>query len=123
MPVLLDLHQKFAWFAIIANGLVGLWVTAAHWIVALRTKIMWWFVGVAWVSVAIQVLMGVGLVTTQHLSAPRYHMFYGFVSVIAIAIIYSYRAQMRHKIYLLVGLGSLFLMGLAIRAVIVGRVG
>jgi hypothetical protein len=47
-------------------------------------------------------------------------MFYGFVAIIAVAIIYSYRIQMRHRLYLLYGLGSLFVMGLGIRAMLVG---
>ncbi|MEY3493917.1 MAG: hypothetical protein RL413_1335, partial [Actinomycetota bacterium] len=34
---------------------------------------------------------------------------------------YSYRNQMRHKLYLLYGLGGLFLMGLGIRALLVGQ--
>ena len=37
------------------------------------------------------------------------------------AIIYSYRPQLRHRLYLLYGLGSLFLMGLGIRAMLVGQ--
>jgi hypothetical protein len=53
--------------------------------------------------------------------APKFHMFYGFVAIIAVAIIYSYRAQMRHRLYLLYGLGGLFLMGLGIRAMLVGQ--
>ena len=48
-------------------------------------------------------------------------MFYGFVAIIAVAIIYSYRAQMAKHLYLLYGLGGLFLMGLGIRAMLVGN--
>ena len=44
----------------------------------------------------------------------------GFVAIIAIAIIYSYRNQLKGKLYLLYGGGSLFLMGLGIRAMLVG---
>jgi len=35
--------------------------------------------------------------------------------------VYSYRAQLRHKLYLLYGFGGLFLMGLGIRAMLVGQ--
>ena len=38
---------------------------------------------------------------------------------VAIAIIYSYRFQMKHRLYLLYGLGSLFVMGLGIRAMLI----
>ena len=42
-------------------------------------------------------------------------------AVIAVGlIIYSYRPQLRHVKYLLYGLGSLFLMGMALRAMQVG---
>ena len=65
--------------------------------------------------------LGVGLVSGQGFVAPKFHMFYGFVAIIAVAIIYSYRAQMRHRLYLLYGVGGLFLMGLGIRAMLVGQ--
>ena len=57
----------------------------------------------------------------QRIKAPQFHMFYGFVAIIAVGIIYSYRAQLRHRIYLLYGLGGLFVMGLGIRALLVGK--
>jgi hypothetical protein len=87
---------------------------------SLRTRALWWFTGVAEVAVFVQVAMGVGLVAGQKFVAPKFHMFYGFVAIIAVGIIYSYRMQMRHRLYLLYGLGGLFVMGLGIRAMIVG---
>ena len=65
--------------------------------------------------------LGVGLVSGQKYVAPRFHMFYGFVAIIAVGIIYSYRVQMRERLYLLYGVGGLFVMGLGIRALLVGR--
>ena len=50
-----------------------------------------------------------------------FHAFYGFVGIIAIAIIYSYRAQLKGRVYLLYGFGGLFIMGLGIRAMLVGQ--
>jgi hypothetical protein len=38
----------------------------------------------------------------------------------AVAIIYSYRSQLKGKLYLLYGFGGLFLMGLGIRAMLKG---
>ena len=69
----------------------------------------------------VQVGLGVGLVAGQHIKAPQFHMFYGFVAIIAVGIIYSYRQQLRDHLYLLYGLGGLFVMGLGIRALLVGR--
>ena len=82
---------------------------------------MWWFTGLAELTIFVQVGLGVGLVAGQQFVAPKFHMFYGFVAIIAVAIIYSYRTQMRHRLYLLYGLGGLFLMGLGIRALLVGK--
>jgi hypothetical protein len=120
--VLLDLHQSFAWFVIIGNGLAGAWALAAHWIEALRTRALWWFTIVAEVAIFVQVAMGVGLVAGQGFEAPQFHMFYGFVAIIAVGLIYSYRPQMQAYRYLLYGFGGLFLMGLGIRAMLVGQI-
>ena len=81
---------------------------------------MWWFTGVVEVAVFVQVGLGVGLVSAQKYTAPKFHMFYGFVAIISVGLIYSYRAQMEKYRYLLYGFGGLFLMGLGIRAVLVG---
>jgi hypothetical protein len=72
-------------------------------------------------AVFVQVALGVGLVSGQHVKAPQFHMFYGFVAIIAVGIIYSYRQQLRDRIYLLYGGGGLFIMGLGIRALLVGK--
>jgi hypothetical protein len=118
--LLLDIHESFAWFVIIGNGLAGLWSLAAHWLEPLRTRALWWFTIVVEVAIFVQVAMGVGLVAGEGLEAPQFHMFYGFVAIIAVGIIYSYRNQLEQWRYLLYGFGGLFLMGLGIRAMLVG---
>jgi hypothetical protein len=45
-----------------------------------------------------------------------FHVFYGFVAALSVGIIFSYRQQLREHLYLLYGLGGLFVMGLGIRA-------
>jgi hypothetical protein len=106
---------------IIGNGLAGAWALAANYWPGFRTRALWWFTAAAELAVFVQVALGVGLVAGQHIKAPQFHMFYGFVAIIAVGIIYSYRAQLRHRIYLLYGLGGLFVMGLGIRALLVGK--
>jgi len=118
---LLEFHTSWAWIVIIANGLAGLWALSAHKITQLRTRALWWFTGLAQITIFVQVALGVTLVNTQKLEFPAFHAFYGFVAIIAVAIIYSYRFQLKSRMYLLYGGGGLFLMGLGIRAMLVGQ--
>ncbi len=117
---MLGFHRWFAWVVVGTNGLVGAWALLAHYRPRWRSRAMWWSVLVAEATIAIQVLSGVWLIAISHLGARDFHAFYGFGTVIAAVIIYSYRPQLRHVKYLLYGLGSLFLMGMALRAVQVG---
>ena len=104
---------------IVGNGLAGLWAFGAHWIRGLRTRALWWFTVLVEVSVFVQVAMGVGMVSGQKRQVDQFHMFYGFVAIIAVGILYSYRQQLRHRQYLLYGFGGVFVMGLGIRALLV----
>lgn len=106
----------WAWVMVVGNGLAGLWTTAAHWAAPLRVRAQWWSVVAAQVSVAIQVVLGVLLEVRPEEAAPGFHTFYGFVTLITVALLFAYRHQLRANLYLLYGLGSLFLMGLGIRA-------
>ena len=115
------IHEGWSWMMILGNAIAGLWALAALRWPALRTRALWWFTAFAELAVFVQVALGVGLVAGQGYTAPQFHMFYGFVAIIAVGIIYSYRHQLRHRLYLLYGLGGLFVMGLGIRAMLVGR--
>lgn len=114
-----NIHEGWAWVVIIGNALAGLWSLAANWVHGLRTRALWWFIGAAEATMFVQVVLGVILVGKYKVPLPEFHAFYGFVGIIAIAIIYSYRFQMQHRLYLLYGGGSLFVMGLGIRAMLV----
>ncbi len=120
---LLEVHTSWSWIMIVGNGLAGLWALVAHKNIALRSRALWWFTGIAQVSVFVQVVLGVAVVNRDKIEYPAFHAFYGFVAIIAIAIIYSYRAQLKSKMYLLYGFGGLFIMGLGIRAMLVGQAG
>ena len=74
-------------------------------------------------AVFVQVGLGVGLVAGQKLKVAKFHMFYGFVAIIAVGIMYSYRSYeaIRQRLYLWYGLFGLFVMGLGIRALLVAR--
>ena len=110
----------WAWVVIIGNGLAGLWALGAHKLPSLRTRALWWFTGLVEITIFVQVALGVGLQTGEDIEPPAFHSFYGFVALFAVAILYAYRLQLRHRLYLLYGFGSLFVMGLSIRALLVG---
>ena len=120
---LLEIHVSWSWIMIVGNGLAGVWALVAHKNVALRSRALWWFTGLAQFTVFVQVVLGVVIVNRDKIEYPAFHAFYGFVAIIAIAIIYSYRAQLKSKMYLLYGFGGLFIMGLGIRAMLVGQAG
>ncbi len=67
----------------------------------------------------VQVGIGVGMVSGQRIDPPQFHMFYGFVAIITVGIAYAYRQQLQ-KVYLWYGAFGLFIMGLGLRAVLVG---
>jgi hypothetical protein len=118
---LTNLHTSWAWVVIIGNALAGIWALSAHKVVALRSRALWWFTAFTQISIFVQVILGVIMVNRDKREFPQFHAFYGFVAIIAIAIIYSYRAQLKSRVYLLYGFGGLFLMGLSIRAMLVGQ--
>ena len=118
---LLNLHTSWAWVVIIGNALAGIWALSAHKMETLRTRALWWYIGVAQATMFVQVILGVIMVNRDKAVFPAFHAFYGFVGIIAIAIIYSYRAQLKGRVYLLYGFGGLFIMGLGIRAMLVGQ--
>ena len=108
---------------IISNGLAGLWSLSAEYLPQLRTRALWWFTVFAEVAVFVQAGLGVALVAGQHLTPVKFHLFYGFVAIITVGIMYSYRQQLRARIYFWYGLTGFFIMGLGIRALLVARGG
>ena len=114
-----DVHVAWAWVTITSNGLAGLWAFGAHRYPALRTRALWWFTAFAQAAVFVQVGLGVTLMSAQHIDPPKFHMFYGFVGIITVGLTYSARQQLQ-KVYLWYGAFGLFIMGLGIRAVLVG---
>ena len=66
----------------------------------------------------VQVILGVAMVSSDDRETESLHMFYGFVALATVGIIYSYRDQLSKHRLLLYGFGGLFLMGLALRAVV-----
>ena len=123
VPILLatlrDIHEGLAWVMVVGNGLAGAWALAAHRADALRGRALWWFTTLVQVVIAVQVTLGVGMVAGQDIEPPQFHLFYGFVALITVGIVYSYRQSLRPHRHLLYGFAGLFLMGLGTRAMIV----
>ncbi len=115
------IHETWAWVVVIGNALAGLWALAANWLSVVRGRALWWFIGAAQLAVVVQAFLGAILVGKYKVPLPQFHAFYGFFAIITIAIIYSYRFQMKHRLYFLYGFGSLFVMGLGIRAMLLHR--
>lgn len=113
---MLTAHGDWALVVILSNLIVGVWSLAAHWVAALRVRQLWWAVGAAQATIFVQVLLGVYLISVDGIEAPGMHVFYGFVSIITVAIIFGYRSQLKAWMFMLYGFGSLFLVGLALRA-------
>jgi hypothetical protein len=117
-----DLHADFAWVVVGANALVGGWALAAHWLERLRTPWLWRATLAAELTIVVQVVLGVALVALDDREVAQFHAFYGFIALAAVGIVYSYRQQLRDHIHVLYGLGGLFLMGLALRAIAISPV-
>jgi hypothetical protein len=119
MQALQDLHEQLGWFLIVSNALVGCWALAAQYVPRLRRSAMWWAIGVAQISAFAVAIVGVLLVSRYELELDDFHALYGFTTIVAVGILYSYRTSpfIKDKQYLLYGFGSLFSMGLGIRAV------
>ncbi len=111
-----EFHAGWAWIVIIGNALAGVWALGAHRLPSLRRASLWWFTAIVELSIAVQVVLGVFMVSAQDYELRPQHLFYGVLGVIAAAILYSYRIQLRQRIYLLYGFGGLFIAGLGIRA-------
>jgi hypothetical protein len=121
LATLAGVHRGWAWVVIGGNAVAGLWALGAHRWAQLRTPGLWWFTGAVEVAVFAQVILGVAMVAGKSVRPDlKFHMLYGFSTIVAVGILYSYRQQLRHRIYLLYGFGGLFLMGLGIRAWQVG---
>lgn len=117
-----QVHADFAWVVVVANAAVGAWALAAHYRDRLRVPALWRATVAAELTIVVQVVLGVTLVAVQRIQVAQFHAFYGFVALATVGIIYSYRQQVAAHRYLLYGLGGLFLMGLALRAIVISPI-
>jgi len=117
-----QLHADFAWVVVATNAAVGAWALAAHWSEPARHRFLWPATVVAELTIVVQVVLGVAIVVVDDYEVAPFHAFYGFVALATVGIVYSYRHQLHAHVYVLYGLGGLFLMGLALRAITISPV-
>ena len=118
-----QLHADFAWAVVATSAAAGIWAIGAYYQERFRTKALWWATGVAEITVVVEVCLGVALVAIQDYDVAPFHTLYGFSGIVAIGILYSYRDQVkREHLWLLYGLGGLFMMGLALRAITISPI-
>lgn len=116
----LRVHGDLSWVIVFANAAAGLWALGAHYHESLRHRALWWFTIAAQLTIVVQAVLGTILISAQGREIEEWHTIYGFMSLAAVGIIYSYRQQVYEWRYLLYGFGGLFLMGMAIRTMTLG---
>lgn len=113
-----EFHETWAYVGIVASAVAGVAALAAYWVHALRGRIVWGITIVAEVAMLVEVLTGVILVSGDRYTAARFHVFYGVLVFITIALAFGYRRSMGSRAFLYYGLIGLFVMGLGIRAMV-----
>lgn len=112
-----DAHEVNGWLLIGLNAFAGAWCLAAYRVAVIRGRSMWGFVIVAELTAFSQAVLGALLANRDGVELNDMHALYGFSAIIAVAIMYSYRTSpfLKGKELLLYGFGSLFVMGLGLR--------
>jgi predicted transporter len=115
-----DAHLVTAWLLIGANAFAGAWCLLAHQHVRFRGRSLWAVVIVAQVLAFVQAVFGALLSRQDGVVLDDMHALYGFSAIVAAMILYAYRTSpfMRGKEHLLYGAGSLFIMGLGLRELV-----
>ena len=112
-----DLHSANAWVLIAANALAGAWCLAGYRWPRVTGRPMWAWVIVAQLTTFTQALTGAADSRQAGGQLRDMHALYGFSAIVAVMIMYSYRSSgfLKGKETLLYGFGSLFVMGLGLR--------
>ena len=113
-------HEITAWVLISVNALVGVWCLASHRVASLRGRPMWIGVIVAQSLAFLQAFFGALLSQQDGVVLDDMHALYGFSAIVAAMILYGYRTSpfVKGKEHLLYGVGSLFIMGLGLRELV-----
>jgi len=122
MDDLYDVHRALAWFVVVSNAVVGAWALTAQVVRRLRVRALWWSIAIAQISGFAIAIVGVLIVNRYGVELDQFHALYGFTIIVTVGILYSYRKSpfIGDRLHLMYGLGSLFIMGLGLRAMYLG---
>ena len=122
MTGLHDLHEITGWVLIVTNAMVGVWCLAAYRWSGWRGRAVWVGVVIAQLTTFVQAVIGTVLSRQDGVVLDDMHALYGFSAIIAVMIMYGYRTSpfMKGKELVLYGFGSLFVMGLGLRNLVLG---
>lgn len=117
MSALHDAHEINGWLLIGLNATAGAWCLVGYQYELGRGRMLWAFIALAQLTVFSQAVIGAMLANRDGVVLDDMHALYGFSAIIAVAIMYSYRTSpfLKGKELLLYGAGSLFVMGLGLR--------
>lgn len=115
-----DAHLVTGWVLISVNALAGAWCLLAHRYARLRGRVLWGVVIAGQALAFVQAVIGAVLSQQDGVVLDDMHALYGFSAIVAAMILYAYRTSpfMRGKEHLLYGVGSLFIMGLGLRELV-----
>lgn len=110
-------HEINAWLLIGLNAAAGVWCLVAYRWPRAGGRPLWIGVVVAQFTAVTQAVSGALWARSDTVEIDDMHMLYGVSALVAIAIMYSYRTSgfMKGKETLLYAGGSLFIMGLGLR--------
>ena len=103
--------------AILVNGATAVAGLVAWQRPAMRGRWLRPAVGVAHLALIVQVTTGAILEGSTAFAVDRIHIFYGFLAFVTVGIAVASRDHMRGRQEMFAGLISLFLMGVALRAI------
>ncbi len=112
------LHLIACWVLVVGNGAAGAWSLAATRFSKLKSKRLWQFTACVQIWVFVQVTLAATYLNAGEGDAESFHVFYGVLSAVTVAVLYSYRSQLSRHLHALYGWGGLFIMGLGIRALL-----
>lgn len=118
MSALVQLHTSLGWWVAGATGLVGLWGVGLAIVRRPPGRAFNRAVGTVIGAMTVQVLLGLAALnlTTTRLAGSQ-HIFYGVLVLFTFSFAYIYRATLRRRPALYIGLLLLFVMGLGIRGI------